>query len=149
MSPNTELDAEVRAALERDPRILDPIDIAVSGDDGVVSLRGTVRSFSQRRAAVEDAKSAAGVDEVIDQLQVRLLEDDAFDDRLRGLVLQRLIDDPDVPSDFIDVKVKDGWVTLKGRITEQSESDAAYETVARTEGVGGITNEIKVASAGY
>jgi osmotically-inducible protein OsmY len=146
VSANIELGDNVRSALERDPRILDPIDIAVSADGITVTLRGTVRSIKQRRAAVEDAKSTEGVREVIDDLRVRWLEDDVWDDALRGAALQSLIWDAEVPAETIEVEVKDGWVTLKGQVKHQFQSDAAFEDMARIKGVGGITNEIKVIS---
>jgi osmotically-inducible protein OsmY len=68
---NTQLEAAVQATLSLDPRIPDPVGIAVSGDGGIVTLRGTVGSFKQRRAAVEDARKVEGVYEVDDELQVR------------------------------------------------------------------------------
>ena len=148
MSTRSQLEAEVRAAIDRDPRIVDPIDIAVSENAGTITLRGTVSSFRQRRAAVEDANTPEGTYEVVDELRVRLLEDDPADDALRGAILQRLMWDAEVPDDFVDVAVKDGWVTLKGEVKYQLQSDAALDVVAGTEGVGGITNEIKVVSAG-
>jgi osmotically-inducible protein OsmY len=37
--------------------------------------------------------------------------------------------------------------TLKGQVRHQDESDAAFEDVSGLEGVGGITNEIKVVTA--
>ena len=43
--------------------------------------------------------------------------------------------------------VADGWVTLNGEVRHQHESDAAFEDVAKLEGVGGITNAIKVVTA--
>jgi osmotically-inducible protein OsmY len=42
----------------------------------------------------------------------------------------------------------EGWLTLSGRVTSQSESDAAFEVVSMLPGVGGITNRIKVITAG-
>jgi osmotically-inducible protein OsmY len=148
VSPHSQLKAEVRAAIDRDPRILNPVDIAVSEHAGTVTLRGTVSGFKQRRAAVEDANAPVGVNEVLDELQVRLLEDDARDDWLRGAILQRLAWDSEAPAEFIDVAVKDGWVTLKGELKHQFQSDAAFEVAAGTTGVGGITNQIKVVTAG-
>lgn len=148
MPPNVEIEKEVRSVLERDPRLLDPANIAVSRTGGTVTLRGTVPSFKQRRAAVADAKATEGVDRVIDDLDVRWLDDDVRDDELRGVVLQTLIWDAEVPAEFIDVKVRDGWVTLKGEVRHQLQSDAAFEDVARLRGVGGVTNEIKVVTAG-
>jgi osmotically-inducible protein OsmY len=69
------------------------------------------------------------------------------DDKVRGAALQNLIWDVDVPSDLVDVKVDDGWVTLKGDVSYQLESDAAYDEVASLYGVLGVTNEIVVSSA--
>jgi len=144
----TSLEDEVRAALERDPRIHHPVEIAIVVRAGVVTLRGTVGSFKQRRAAAEDAKSLEGVDEVIDELTVDVHGDVTFDDdEIRGAALQMLIWDSEVPSDAIDVKVANGWVTLKGQVRHQYQSDAAFDDVVKLHGVGGITNKIRVVTA--
>jgi osmotically-inducible protein OsmY len=119
--------------------------VAVSAEDGEVTLRGTVGSFSQRRAAVADARKADGVYEVSDELQVRLLNEARREDAdIRGISLQILTWDNLVPADSIDVKVKDGWITLTGEVRYQFESDAAYSDVADLVGVYGVTNEINV-----
>ena len=66
------------------------------------------------------------------------------DDEIRGVALQALIWDTDVPSDLVDVKVEDGWITLKGDVRYQFESDAAYDDISSLYGVYGVTNEIRV-----
>jgi osmotically-inducible protein OsmY len=145
MLTNTALEDQVLAGLALDPRIPDPIELAVSADGDSVILRGTVESFRQRRAAVEDARNVDGVFEVDDQLKVDLLGSDRReDDEIRGTALQFLTWDVEVPSDSIDVKVQDGWVTLKGDVSYQFESNAAYDDVASMYGVYGVTNEIRV-----
>ena len=145
MLTNTALEDVVSDSFDRDPRIPDSAEIAVSADGGLVTLRGTVESFSQRRAASEDAKKIDGVDEVDDQLKVNLIGSDRReDDEIRGVALQALIWDTEVPSDSIDVKVNDGWMTLKGDVSYQFQSDAAYDDVASLYGVYEVTNEIKV-----
>jgi osmotically-inducible protein OsmY len=137
----------VRSALEQNPRISNPRDVAISVVHGAVTLRGTVPTFKQRRIAVEAVKNIKGVTFVADELRVRLLGDDRPDDELRGAALQALICDPNVPADSVDVEITDRWVTLKGEVKHQSESDAAFDDVARLEGVGGVTNEIRVVTA--
>ena len=145
MLTTTALEDDIRASLLDDPRIPDPSEIAVLAEDGVVTLRGTVGSFKQRRAAVSDARSADQDYDVRDELNVRLLDEWAREDAdIRGIVLQILMWDVEVPAEAIDVKVSEGWVTLKGTVTYQFESDAAFEDVASLYGVVGITNEIKV-----
>jgi len=142
---NTPLEDAVIASLDLDPRIPDSLEIAVSVEGGIVTLRGTVESFGQRRAAVHDTRNVDGVDEVDDQLKVSLRGSDRRDDdEIRGAALQNMIWDVEVPVDAVDVKVDDGWVTLTGDASYQFESDAAYDDVASMYGVVGITNEIRV-----
>lgn len=145
MFKNSQLENDVIARLDDDPRIADSAEIAVAGDGGIVTLRGTVGRFSQRRAAERDARAVDGVYEVINHLKVNLLGvDRREDDEIRGAALQNLIWDAELPSDSIDVKVQDGWVTLKGEVSFQFQSDAAYDDVSKLYGVAGVTNEIKV-----
>lgn len=66
------------------------------------------------------------------------------DDEIRRAAIQSLIGDAEVPSDAVDVKVDSGWITLKGDVSYQYQSDAAYDDVATVYGVYGITNEIRV-----
>jgi len=135
----------VRASIARDPRLPYPDEIAVDAYGGVVTLRGTVGSFAQQRAAAADARRTVGVDEVYDELQVRLLDDERREDaEIRGAALQRLLWDPELRSDYVDVHVRDGWVTLKGEVDHQYQSDDAFDHVAGLRGVTGVTNKIKV-----
>ena len=147
MPHDIELEDNVKAALARDPRVDHDQAIAVFARAGVVTLRGTVESVKQRHAAVEDAQAVTGVDAVYDELNLRPFPHDPRDDEIRGTVLQLLIRDPRVPETTIDVAVADRWVTLNGEVRHQHESDAAFEDVEKLEGVGGITNAIKVVTA--
>jgi osmotically-inducible protein OsmY len=148
MLTDTSLTDAVIANLDLDPRIPDSLEIAVAADEGNITLRGTVESFSQRRAAGQDARKVDGVYDVDNQLKVSLMGSDRRDDdEIRGAALQNLIWDVDVPSDLVDVKLEDGWVTLKGDVSYQFESDAAYDDVASLYGVVGVTNKIVVSNA--
>jgi osmotically-inducible protein OsmY len=142
---NASTEDAVRAVLSLDQRVPDPDQVAVSAEAGIVTLRGTVGSFGQRRAAVHDAANVVGVDDVNDELKVRLLDESRREDAdIRGMALQILMWDADVPAELIDVKVDEGWVTLTGDVSYQFESDAAFEDVADMLGVVGVTNSIRV-----
>jgi osmotically-inducible protein OsmY len=147
MPDDTSIREETRATLKDDTRVARAARIAVSSRAGTVTLRGTVTTFQERRAAVEIAKSVSGVRDVEDQLSVDL-RDRWEDGEVRGAALQALMSNAGVPADRVDVRVADGWLTLKGEVKRQSESDAAFEAVSQLSGVGGITNEIKVITAG-
>lgn len=134
--------------LAQDPRIPAAEEIDVSADHGIVVLRGSVESLGQWRAAGEDALEVDGVDDVDNQLRVELLDADRRDDDdIRRVALQALIWDTEVPSDCVDIKVRDAWITLTGDVAHQFQSDAAYDDVATLYGVCGVTNEIKVKDA--
>jgi osmotically-inducible protein OsmY len=136
---------DVRAVLANDPRLPAAEEIAVDAFGDSVTLRGTVGSFAQQRAAVADARLVMGVADVVDELNVRLLDDDRREDaEIRGAALQRLEWDSEIPGDAIRVSVKDGWVTLKGDVVFQYQSDEAFNRVASLYGVTGVTNEIRV-----
>jgi osmotically-inducible protein OsmY len=142
---NASTEDAVREVLSLDQRIPDPDQVAVSAEAGIVTLRGHVGSFGQRRAAVHDAANVVGVDDVNDELKVRLLDESRREDAdIRGMALQILMWDADVPAELIDVKVDEGWVTLTGDVGYQFESDAAFEDVADMLGVVGVTNSIRV-----
>jgi osmotically-inducible protein OsmY len=132
---------DVRAELARDQRLPYADEIAVEAFGDTVTLRGTVGSFAQQRAAVADARRTRGVIDVYDELQVRLLgEDRRKDAEIRGAALQRLAWD----ADSLDARVDDGWVTLKGDVDFQFQSDLAFDGVAGLHGITGVTNQIRV-----
>jgi BON domain-containing protein len=116
VSYNMTVEDEIRAALVADHRLSSPDEVAISAVDGDVVLRGTVGNFSQRRAAADDARKVDGVEDVDNQLQVRSLDDERRADAdIRGIALQILDWDTDVPEDLVDVKVSDGWRRLPAR----------------------------------
>jgi osmotically-inducible protein OsmY len=145
---NPPLQEAVIAGLERDPRMPKPVTIAVEAQGNVVTLRGTVETFRQRHAAIDVARQIEGVGEIDDQLHVHLGPmDHRADDEIQAAALQKLIRDDEVPAESIEVKVRDGWVTLTGYVEYEPQRDAAYEDIATLDGVTGISNEIK--SLGY
>jgi osmotically-inducible protein OsmY len=137
----------IRSTLQRDERLPHATEVAVSERQGTVTLRGSVGTFLQRRAAVRIARSVYGVVAVDDELWVDP-RDRWRDNEIRGAALQALTSNEQVPAERIDVAVDEGWLTLKGEVKHQYETDAAFEAVSRLPGVGGIINEIKVITAG-
>ncbi len=145
VAPNVALNDQVLSNIAVDPRIPAPLEIAAEVDDGVATLRGTVESFPQKRAAVRDASKVQGVRAVDDHLRVSPVGSALRgDEEIRGIAHQRLMWDAELPEGAVNVKVDDGWVTLKGEVKFQFQSDAAFADVASLYGVIGITNEIHV-----
>jgi osmotically-inducible protein OsmY len=138
---NQELSVSVSEELHWDPK-LDSDTIAVSTDEGVVTLRGTVGSFHEKREAKKAAERVKGVLEVKNRLDVRLMTDQRREDaEIRADVLHALALDSQVP-DTVDATVSYGNVTLGGSATWQFERDAAARVAGRVSGVLGVLDEI-------
>ena len=147
MFRNSRIENDVRAALERDPRIKRPELITVSVDEiGTVVLRGAVGSLPQRHAAAHDARQIDGVFEVIvDGLEVHPpVGPIRGDDEVRAAVMQHLRSDPRIRSTHIRVSVMHGHVTLKGYVREETEYVAAAEVAASVSGVVGVTDQLEI-----
>jgi osmotically-inducible protein OsmY len=142
---NDDLQLDVAAELRWDPKV-DSRAIAVSADDGSITLRGTVGSFREKREAVKAAARVYGVTEVSNELQVQLLNGSKRNDAdLRGDVLQALMLDSLVPK-TVDAKVRDGFVTLAGTVEWQYQRDEAEFLTVSVPGVLGIRNDLTLTS---
>jgi osmotically-inducible protein OsmY len=146
MSDN-DLQRYVTDELQWDPKV-DNEAIAVSVDDGVVTLRGTVGSFREKQDAKHDVERVYGVTQVENDLDVRILNKDRRSDaELRGDVLQALMLDSLVPS-TIDAKVDDGVVTLTGKANWQFQRDEAETVTSTILGVMGVEDEVELIAPG-
>lgn len=142
---NDELQLSVADELFWDPKV-DNEAIAVSANDGTVTLRGTVGSFRQKREAQKAAERVYGVVFVDNQLEVRILNEQRRDDAdLRGDVLQALVLDSLVPS-TVDATVKDGLVTLTGSVDWQYQREEAEFIAGNVLGVIAVENDIYLES---
>jgi osmotically-inducible protein OsmY len=141
-------DAEIRRDVEEELRWhpdLDAADIAVAVKDGVVTLTGFVRSYSEKLEAEAAAKRVAGVAAVVNDIEVKL---PGIDER----------PDPDIARDAVEaiksrvptawenvkVTVRNGQVTLEGEVEWHSQRQAAENAVRRIQGVKHVNNQIRL-----
>jgi osmotically-inducible protein OsmY len=143
MSWDNDLGAAVSDELFWDPKV-DNAAIAVSADDGKITLRGTVGSLREKREAQKAAKRVFGVTSVDNQLQVRLMDEERREDAdLRGDVLQALMLDGLVPK-TVDAKVDDGFITLTGTVDWQYQRDEAEFVASNIVGALDVFDEIEL-----
>ena len=135
---------DVRDELKWDPD-LDADDIAVSVKNGVVTLAGFTKSYTDRWEAEAAAKRVAGVLAVANDIEVRLPEIDRRPDPdiARDAVTALKAQLP-ISYDRIKVVVKDGWITLEGAVEWQYQKSTAEYAVRKLKGVKGVTNVITV-----
>lgn len=146
-SPNPPSNAETTAAIieafRADPRVPHAT-IRVEAKSGIVTLTGTVATLAQKLAAVEDARSAAGVLAVDNRLQVSGVPGTGGLD-IGERVAYRVRQSPLIASDRVHVQVRGGTVVLSGEVSSHFERDAAARAAAAEPGVLNIENRLTVA----
>jgi osmotically-inducible protein OsmY len=139
-----ELKQHVQNALDWDPSV-DAKDIGVSADQGVVTLRGTVPSYSEKLVAERVVLRVYGVKAVANDLTVHVANAyQRTDTEIAQAAVSALTWHSVVPNDRVTVTVKDGWITLAGTLDWQFQKDAAAGGVHELTGVKGVTNDIRV-----
>ena len=118
--------------------------IAVSVEDAVVALRGTVGSFREKREAQKAAERVCGVRLVDNHLEVRILTK-REDADLCAYVRRALQLDVLVPA-TVDVAVKAGCVTLIGTVEKQCQRDEAAFVAGNVRGVTDVRNDLLLTS---
>lgn len=71
-------------------------------------------------------------------------DDKATDDRIFDQVRMRLAGDPDVKGGDLEVTVKDGAVTLKGKVGSDKGRHRAEALAKKVKGVKSVDNELTV-----
>jgi osmotically-inducible protein OsmY len=142
---DSEIKRDVEEELKYDAGV-DSTDIGVAVKDGVVSLTGFARSYSQKLQAEMDAKRISGVMAVANDLEVRLASADSRPDPeiARDLVAQLKFELP-YSHESIKSVVKNGWVTLEGDLEWNYQRTRAENAALRVKGVLGVSNHIKLA----
>jgi osmotically-inducible protein OsmY len=144
MRSDSEIERDVREELKWDPD-LDAEDIAISVKDGVVTLAGFTKSYSDRLEAENAAKRVAGVHAVANDIEVRLPSiDQRPDPDIARDATANLKAQLPLSHDRIKVIVKDGWLTLEGAVEWQYQKTTAENAVRQVKGVKGVTNVISV-----
>jgi osmotically-inducible protein OsmY len=114
-------------------------------EDGVVTLRGSVPTYMQARAAERAAKRVRGVLAVASDIDVHPSVMVAGDDTtIAETALRALGASASVPKEAVRVTVTDGWVTLEGDVGFDFQRRAAETSVRDLHGVRGVTNRIEI-----
>jgi osmotically-inducible protein OsmY len=64
------------------------------------------------------------------------------DDAIRDQVMVKLASDPDVGGMAIDVDVRQGIATLKGKVRSDKQKSKAEKLAKKVKGVTGVTNQL-------
>jgi osmotically-inducible protein OsmY len=142
MKTDAEIKRDVEDEFRWDPDI-DTSDIAVTVKDGVVTLMGFVRSYSQKWQTERDAKRVAGVTAIANDIEVRLpAANQRPDPEIARDAAAAIKSQLPFWHDHITPVVKNGWVTLEGEAQWNYQRERAEFAVRHITGAKGVTNLI-------
>ncbi len=144
MKTNTNLRRDVLDELEWEPS-LDAAAIGVTLHEGIVTLTGTVKSYTEKLAAERATARVHGVRAVANDIEVLLAGAHARTDSDIALAAAEALKGKTlVPAEKIKAAVSKGWITLEGDVDWQYQKHAAFEAVGHLVGVRAVTNLITV-----
>jgi osmotically-inducible protein OsmY len=145
MKTTEQLQSHVVDELAWDPKV-DSSNIAVTvSTEGVITLKGSVRNYPERRAAETAVKRVQGVRGLANDLAVMLPPKYTRDDSaIAGAAANALKWTTSIPEGKVKVTVSNGWVTLDGEVEWQFQKQTAFNVVRDLLGVKGVTNDIRV-----
>jgi osmotically-inducible protein OsmY len=142
MKSDIDIKRDVEAELKWDPDV-DPTDVGVAVKDGVVTLTGFVRSYTQRWQAERDVKRVSGVVGIANDIEVRLpTSSQRPDPEIARDAVAALKRELPYSSETMRVLVKDGLLTLEGSAEWNYQRTRAEEAVRRVGGIKGVINLI-------
>src|ERR1700761_9178659 len=142
MKTDNDIKRDVEAELKWDPDI-DPTDVAVAVNNGVVTLTGFVRSYTQKYQAERDAKRVSGVIGVANDIEVRLpSSSERPDPEIARDAVAALKAELPYSYESMKVLVRNGWATLEGSAEWNYQRKRAEEAVRRVRSIKGVTNLI-------
>lgn len=144
MQTDLEIQKNVQEELKWEP-FLNASEIGVAVKKGIVTLSGTVDTYSKKLSAEAAAKRVTGVAGVVQKIDVTLL---SFGKRTDVDIAEAAINalkwSTIVPQNKIKIKVENGTITLDGNVEWEYQKNAAVNAVQNLIGVKGVSNMITV-----
>lgn len=141
---DTDIERMVQNELEWDPQI-DSKDVALQVKNGLVTLAGFTKSFTDKYSAERIAKRVVGVKAIANDIEVRLPGDlNRSDPDIARDALAALKRNLPYSSDAVKPVVRDGWIVLEGELEWDHQRRTAESAVHNIPGVKGVSNSLQI-----
>jgi len=142
MSIDTKLYTDVIDKLNFEPFLnTEHITVGVT-EEGVVTLKGKVQSYMQKKYAENAVKKVRGAKGIANDLEVELAGIHRRDDTDIAEAAVQSLKWSLAPEDKVKVVVENGWLTLTGEVDYHFQKKDAETSVQRLTSVRGVTNLI-------
>lgn len=144
MRNDLELRRDIIDELDWEPS-LDAAEIGVTAHEGIVTLTGAAKSYTEKLVAERAVRRVRGVKAIANDITVRLPGGtERVDADIAAAAVDALRWKGSIPQGRVNVSVSKGWITLEGEVDWQYQRDAAFEAVHHLVGVKGVSNLITV-----
>jgi osmotically-inducible protein OsmY len=145
MKTDQDLKRDVETELTWSPDV-DETDIAIKVNAGTIALSGFVPTYLEKVRAENAVKRVAGVIGVANDIEVRAVVGDGVQDpEITRAAVAALKWELPISADNLKVLVRDGHVSLEGKLEWNYQRDSAERAVRRVRGVKSVYNEIVIA----
>jgi len=143
MKTDMELQRDVLDEIAWEPSVCVP-EIRVIVHDGIVTLTGSVENLPAKCRAEIAALRVSDVRAVVNDIEVKLCTDNRRPDENITRTASDVLEWNIVLPKKLQAVVKDGWVTLAGKVQWQFQKNIAEDAIEQLTGVKGVTNNITV-----
>lgn len=144
MKTDAEIQKDVMNELRWEP-LLNAAEIGVAVKEGVVTLSGTVDSYSKKMEAEKATKRVSGVKAVAEDIEVKLFSSTVKNDtEIARMIADSLEWHSSIREEKIKIKVENAWVTMEGEVEWEYQREAVKNAIKNLSGIKGISNLITV-----
>jgi len=144
MKTDNEVQSDVIAELAWDPSV-QAQGIGVAVKDGIVTLTGSVLTFSEKLSAEAAVRRISGVRGIAEELEVNLLGPHIRNDGDISRAIANGLDwNAKIPKGTVTCLVEGGGAVLNGTVDWNYQREAAYRSVEHVMGVRSVSNQILV-----
>ncbi len=145
MKSNFQIQKDVLEELHWTPT-LNASQIGVTVENGIVTLRGSVDSYSKKKIAEHAVQRVGGVKAIADELLVQFdhAGDASSDSEIAAEIATALKTNIIIPPGHVKAVVDHGRVNLEGEVQWHYQQEAAKECIETLRGIRSINNHIKI-----
>lgn len=131
-------------------KIVNPFNITVETNSGIVALSGTVRSVTEASRAVELAQETDGVKDVdasnltLQDASQQPVTDSYITAKVKAMFMREKLFNTNLPVTAIKVETQNGVVFLSGTVDRQAQAKRAEEVAKSVDGVSKVVSTIEV-----
>ena len=123
----------------------DKTQIGIEVKNGVVTLTGSVFSYTTKIEAIKIIEKIAGVKAIAEGIKIGFRSHlNKTDTEIANTAINAIKSNTSVPNDTVIVEVDNGWITLLGELEWAYQKNAARQIVENLPGVKGISNNINL-----